>query len=140
MKAIFLILVMIFTLGAAQIDEFATGVGYERDYNVALSKAKEQKKLLMLLVVADYCPWCKKFERKVLEDEEIKKIILRDFIPVVIDKAKDSGAYPSEYNAPLIPALFFIDALSGKKIYEVIAYKSKSEFLLELENLKKGRK
>lgn len=127
---------MFLALNGARIDDFADGVGYERDYNTAKAKALELGKPIMLLVVADYCPWCKKFERKTLEDEQINKTLQKDFVPIVIDKAKDKGSYPDEYNASLIPAIYFIDPKTEKKLYEIVAYKSKQEFLEELEVLK----
>ena len=62
MKPFILLFVLLSFLYSAQIDEFANGVGYLRSYNMALESAKKEQKLIMLLVVSDYCPWCKKFE------------------------------------------------------------------------------
>ena len=60
MKFLISLLTMFTLLSAANIDKFASEVGYQRDYDSALKLAKEQKKMLMLLVVGDYCPWSKK--------------------------------------------------------------------------------
>lgn len=119
-------------LYSAQIDEFAKGVNYHRSYTAALEIAKKEHKMVMLLVVADYCPWCKKFERKILENPEVKEVVSRDFIPVAIDKKTDMGSYPKEFAAGLIPAVFFIDPKTQKSIYEVVAYRKKDEYLLNL--------
>lgn len=134
MKIFFLIIGFFFTLNAANIDDFAKSVNYEREYKTALAKAQKEQKMLMLLVVADYCPWCKKFERKTLEDESVKEFVSKNFTPLVIDKIRERGSYPNEYDVPLIPAVFFIDSNTQKSIYEVVAYKTKDEFMLDMQN------
>jgi len=132
---ILMILLTFFTLAfSAQIDEFATEVSYERDYNKALLKAKEQNKVLMLVLVGDYCPWCKKFERKTLKSQEVRDAVAKDFIPVVIDKFKDKGKYPKEFYAPVIPAVYFIDPNTEKSLLETVAYMKKAEFLDNAED------
>lgn len=140
MRFLLVLSMIVMFLHSAQIDEFALDVNYERDYNKALSLAKEKKKPLMLLVVADYCPWCKKFERKTLQDDEIKKLISSEFIAVVVDKVHDKGSFPDEFNAQLIPTTFFIDSHSLKSLYKIEAYKSKDEFKLELPKIKEAFK
>lgn len=141
MKIFFLIIGFLFTLNGAQIDDFAKSVNYEREYKTALAKAQKEQKTVMLLVVADYCPWCKKFERKTLEDESVKEFVGKNFIPVVIDKIRERGSYPNEYDAPLIPAVFFINPHTQKNIFEVVAYRTKDEFMLDMQNaLKKQSK
>ncbi|DAB28876.1 MAG: thioredoxin [Sulfurimonas sp. RIFOXYD12_FULL_33_39] len=133
MKPFILLFVLLSFLYSAQIDEFANGVGYLRSYNMALESAKKEQKLIMLLVVSDYCPWCKKFERKVLENPLVKEAVNRDFIAVAIDKNSDKGNYPQEFAAVMIPAVYFIDPKTQKSIYEVVAYRKKDEYLLNLK-------
>ena len=128
MKIILLTLLISINLFGAKIDEFATKANYHRDYKTALSIAKNEKKMLMLLVVADYCPWCKKFEKKTLLHSSIKKIIKENFIPVVVDKLKEKDSFPKEFASPLIPAVFFIDPYSQKDIHKTIAYMTKKEY------------
>lgn len=125
-----MILLTFFALGfSAQIDEFATEVSYERDYNKALKTAKEQNKVLMLVLVGDYCPWCKKFERKTLKSQAVRDAVAKDFIPVVIDKYKDKGKYPEAFYAPVIPAVYFIDPRTEKSLVQTVAYMKPVEFL-----------
>lgn len=129
MKFIFILLTLFSLSFAAQIDEFASEVSYERDYSKALKTAKEQNKVLMLVLVGDYCPWCKKFERKTLKSKEVREEVAKNFIPVVIDKYKDKGKYPEEFYAPVIPAVYFIDPRTEKSLLETVAYMKKDEFL-----------
>ncbi len=134
MKILMTLLTMLSILYGAHIDEFASEVGYLRDYDTALKTAKEQNKLVMLVVVGDYCPWCKKFERKTLKSAEVKAQVDRDFIAVVIDKYKDKGHYPKEFYAPLIPAVYFVDPSNGKSILETVAYMKKAEYMENMDD------
>ena len=133
MKILTLTLLLIATIYGAKIDEFAAKAGYQRDYQTALEMAKKQNKDIMLLVVADYCPWCKKFEKKTLLNASVKKIVDANFIPLVIDKLKEKGSFPKEYGVPLIPAVFFIDPSTQKANHDTLAYMSKREFKENLD-------
>jgi len=68
MKILLTLLTLVSFIYAAEIDNFAAEMNYGRSYDMAIKSAKAQNKMVMLLVVADYCPWCKKFERKTLTD------------------------------------------------------------------------
>jgi len=118
---------------SAQIDDFASEVNYSRDYNSALKVAKQQNKPLMLVVVGDYCPWCKKFERKTLNSSLIQDQVKKDFIPVIIDKVKDKGNYPPEFYSKLIPTVFFIDPKTQKHVYESLGYSKKTVFAVDMD-------
>jgi thioredoxin-related protein len=133
MKTLLLLLLTFSFALSAQIDEFASEVNYSRDYNAALKDAKSQNKLLMLVVVGDYCPWCKKFERKTLNSTLIQNQVKKDFIPVIIDKAKDKGKYPPEFYSKLIPTVFFIDPKTQKHIFESLGYSKKVTFAIDMD-------
>jgi len=121
---------------SAQIDEFAHEVNYSRDYAKALEVAKEQNKLVMFVAVGDYCPWCKKFERKTLSSKEIKVRVLNEFIPLIIDRVNDKGTYPKEFYAQVVPTVFFIDPNTQKSLYKTIGYMKPSDFSDELNSAK----
>jgi thiol:disulfide interchange protein len=120
---------------AAQIDEFAAEVNYGRSYEKAIKSAKEQNKIVMLLVVADYCPWCKKFERKTLKDSGVMAKVNENYVSVVIDKFKDQGTYPEEFLTPVIPVVFFIDPKDGKVLSKTVAYMKPDEFLKHMDDV-----
>ncbi|MEN8302515.1 MAG: thioredoxin family protein [Campylobacterota bacterium] len=131
---LFLSILLAFTFAfSAQIDEFASEVNYSRDYNSALKLAKEQNRPLMLVIVGDYCPWCKKFERKTLNSSLIQGQVKKDFIPVIIDKRRDKGKYPPEFNSKLIPTVFFINPKTEKHVYESLGYSKKVVFAQDMD-------
>lgn len=134
MKYLVLLLTMFSLAFSAQIDKFASDVKYLRDYEKAVKTAKEEDKMVMLVLVGDYCPWCKKFEKKTLKSKEVKEVVDNNFIAVVIDKYKDKGNYPEEFYAPLIPAVYFINPSTQKPILDTVAYMKKNEYIENMED------
>ncbi|MDP3119692.1 MAG: DUF255 domain-containing protein [Sulfuricurvum sp.] len=133
MKILMTLLTLFSFIYAAQIDEFAAEVNYLRNYEMAIKTAKKQNKIVMLVVVGDYCPWCKKFERKTLTDSAIMAKTNESFVAIIIDKYKDKGKYPQEFSAPLIPAVFFINPKDGKSVQETVAYMKPDEFMENMD-------
>lgn len=133
MKILITLLTLFNFIYAAQIDEFAAEVNYLRNYEMAIKVAKQQNKIVMLVIVADYCPWCKKFERKTLKDSAVMAKTNESFVGIVIDKYKDKGKYPQEFSSPLIPAVFFINPKDGKSLQETVAYMKPDEFIENMD-------
>lgn len=133
MKILITLLTTLCFIHAAQIDEFAAEVNYLRSYEMAIDTAKKQNKIVMLVVVGDYCPWCKKFERKTLTDSAIMAKTNESFVGIIIDKYKDKGKYPQEFSAPLIPAVFFINPKDGQSVQETVAYMKPDEFMENMD-------
>lgn len=133
MKILIILLTLFNFIYAAQIDEFAAEVNYLRNYEMAIKTAKKQNKIVMLVVVGDYCPWCKKFERKTLTDSAVMAKANESFVGIIIDKYKDKGKYPQEFSAPLIPAVFFINPKDGQSVQETVAYMKPDEFIENMD-------
>ncbi|MFA6144361.1 MAG: thioredoxin family protein [Sulfuricurvum sp.] len=134
MKILIMLLTLFSFIYAAQIDEFAAEVNYLRNYEMAMKTAKEQNKPVMLVVVADYCPWCKKFERKTLKDSAVMAKVNENFVSIVIDKYKDKGKYPEEFLTPIIPVVFFIEPKKQKLLAKTVAYMKPDEFIKNMND------
>ncbi|WP_324170889.1 thioredoxin family protein [Sulfurimonas sp.] len=131
---IFISLLLISTLAiSAQIDEFASTNNYSRDYNSAAKIAKKHNKLIMLVVVSDYCPWCKKFEKKTLSSDLVKNKVQKNLIPIIINKNKDKEKYPAKFYSKLVPTVIFINPKTSKRVYESLGYMKKSDFIQEID-------
>ena len=135
MKKILLYILLSISLFGANMDEFSSHMGYQRDYNTALNLAKKENKPIMLVVSTDYCPWCRKFERKTLKYSEVAIKVNKEFIAVVIDKNRDKGKYPSKYASPITPAVFFINPQDGSTIGKSVGYIRKNDYLEKLESI-----
>ncbi|MDF1874677.1 thioredoxin family protein [Sulfurimonas sp. SAG-AH-194-I05] len=106
---------------------FAQEMNYEVSYKEAVQKAKKMKKNIMLVLVANYCPWCRKFEQRVLLQEKINTLIHKNYIPLILNKEKDS--FPKKYNKSFSPIVYFIDYKTLKSYKEVVGYNNKEEFM-----------
>ena len=142
MKNLLLIVTICFNLYATNIDSFANETGFERSFKVAIEKAKVENKPLMMVLSADYCPWCRKFERKTLNSDLIKTILDRDIITLVVDKKFDKDSFPDEFQTSMTPRVFFINPHSKKSFFQTAGYIKKSDFKKEIEdmqNIYKGK-
>lgn len=135
-----ILLVMVFftlSLFSANVDEYAKEMGFERDYKTAIANAKAENKPLMMVLGADYCPWCRKFERKVLSSKLISSYIKTEVITLVVDKKYDIKTFPKEFQTNITPRVFFIDPKSGKSFYQTAGYVKKKDYLTKLQEMKK---
>ena len=109
---------------------FALELGYETNYNEALKKAKEQKKNILFVLVANYCPWCRKFEQRVLLKKEVNDAIHSKYIPLLLNR--EEGKFPKEFSKSMTPIVHFIDYKTGKSYHNVVGYNNREEFLFLL--------
>lgn len=136
MKLILSMLVLTASLFGAHIDEFASQMGYYRDYDTALLEAQKKNKPIMLVVVGDYCPWCRKFERQTLQKNEVAIYVEDHFIPVIVDRNLDKEHYPPTYYSLRIPTVFFIEPKKQELLFESMGYLKQSEFLETMRGIK----
>ena len=60
-------------------------IKFNKDYDSALKDAKENKKYIFLIVTEQYCPWCEKLIDKVLQDTDVSRKLIQNYIPVIVD-------------------------------------------------------
>ena len=132
MKYIFLILFII--SGLFSSSKFTEEMKYETNYEVALNKAKNENKNLMMLVTSESCPWCRKLERQILKKEDINDLIQKSYVPLNVDQ--DLKNYPKKFEVKYVPTVYFIDSKNGKVIEKSVGYKNKKEFTTILGKIK----
>ena len=119
------------------IDEhnFASEMKYETNYEDAVKKSKKLHKNIMLVLVSNYCPWCRKFEQRVLLKKEVNEIIQKNYIPLILNREKDP--FPKEFDTGFTPIVHFIDYKTKKSYKNVIGYNNKDEFtyILKVDTL-----
>ncbi len=134
MKIFFISFFLGVSLFGAHIDEFAKNMGYYRDYESALVQAKKENKVIMMVLVGDYCPWCRKFERKTLQRAMVAINIQKNFIPLIVDKNLDKENYPEIYSQTSVPAVNFIEPKTQKTIFKSLGYVKKDEYQIILSD------
>lgn len=118
-------------------ENFASEMQYETNYDEAVKKSKKLQKNIMLVLVSNFCPWCRKFEQRVLLKNEINEIVQKNYIPLILNKEKDP--FPKEFDTGFTPIIHFIDHQTQKSYKNVIGYNNKDEFtyILRSDNVAK---
>lgn len=134
MKIIILTLLAALILSASDIAEFAKKMSYETEYTTAMQKAIKSDKKLMLVMVTNYCPWCRKFEKRTLLKEEVNALVHKDYVPLILNREK--GEFPKKFYTKRIPVVLFIDPNKEETVHESLGYKNVSDFVKELKSIK----
>ena len=70
--------------------------GWSEDYKGSLSKAKEEKKKVLLdFTGSDWCGWCIKLDKEVFSQDEFKKLAEKELVLVELDYPR-SKTLPEE--------------------------------------------
>lgn len=126
-KLILLGFILVINLFAMSYGEFAQKYRYETNYEKAVQKAKKTNKEVMFLLVANYCSWCKKFEKRVLAKQEVNTLVHQKFIPLILNK--EQKEFPQQFYSTLIPVVYIIDAKTQQSTKASYGYKKASDFL-----------
>jgi hypothetical protein len=108
-------------------DDIAAALGYGTNYAKAVETAKAQHKNVMLVLVSNYCPWCRKFEEQVLRKQEVNDLVHEKYVPVILNKEKDS--FPAAFNLSFTPIVHFIDPRTQQSYHRVVGYNERDAFL-----------
>ncbi len=127
-----LILTLLSTMAFASVDEFAKEMGYETSYKKALERAQKEKKDIMFVLVTNYCPFCRKFEKRALMSEKVDKIVKENYIPLVINRERHN--FPKRFESQRIPITYFISYKDETKFSYALGYKSKNDFIMYLKD------
>jgi thiol:disulfide interchange protein len=129
-----------FTLAAITIltttCAFAAELQWQDDYDKALAAAKSAKKIVMLDLYTDWCGWCKKLDKDVYANADVKAKLTKDFVTLKInpEKSKKGMELARNFGTRGYPHIVFVDA-DGKKISEVTGYIPADKFGEKLASL-----
>ena len=95
-------------------------VGFQKlNYDKALVKAKDSKKIVMIDFTAEWCGWCKKLDKDTFSDEKVQKLLTDKAIAIKVD-ADDNKDLVKKYKVNGYPCLVFLNG-EGK---EVVGWKA----------------
>ncbi len=115
MKKIILTLLItalsLFALGQ-EIHDFK----YETSYYMAKKHAKEQNKILLIMMYKQGCPNCAYMKDIVFERKEILDYLNENYITVLLNTK--STYYPKRFVSPRAPTFFFLNPQTDKELRE----------------------
>jgi thioredoxin-related protein len=127
MKLFLIIVVLSTSIFAKSYKQFASEFKYETNYKIALEKAKIEKKDIMFVMTANFCPWCSKFIKRVLSKKEINKNIHKKFIPLILNR--EEHKFPKTYNTPFIPVVYIVDYKTNEIKNKIVGYSNRFKFI-----------
>ena len=104
------------------------------DYNETLAKAKDENKIVVLMLSQEGCPACEYMRNMMIENNKISKELNKDFVVVELDIHEDK--IPSKFKYFATPTFYFTDK-SGK-ILDVVYGRLKSKaFMTKLKEIER---
>ncbi len=132
-KTVFLAALLVLSSSVfAQID-FKNGSVSE-----ILAMGKEQKKIVMVDVMTEWCKWCVELDNKVYAKKEISDFANANQINYKIDAEKGEGIdFAKKYKIEGYPSILFLDG-DGNEIDRVYGYVPAKDFLEMMTDYNKG--
>jgi thioredoxin-like negative regulator of GroEL len=97
-----------------------------REYgDAAFAEAKAMNKPLYVLIYANWCHWCKKFETKTLETELIRNLLQEKMIPVAVDNV-EQPEIGQKLGAKLVPTSVILTP-DGQRLLRFYGFLSADE-------------
>ena len=110
------------------------GIPWEKDLDSAFKKAKEEKKLLIVMAVSDNCQWCEKMKKNTFSNPKVAKK-LKNYVLVMADRETPSEReqlHPFKH----VPVTFFMTH-EKETIDELEGYFHPEDFLEYLTDFEK---
>lgn len=107
------------------------GPGQVYSYEDAVSLSKETENKVFLFFGADWCPSCDSMKNITLKDKNVKDILFKNFIFLIID-IEESKEIKEKYNIKSIPDCIIIDK-NEKILKRSVGYKNSERFIKWIE-------
>lgn len=120
---------MIYSLMAADAAAAAKMLGYESDYKTAVAKAKQENKMVLMVIVQEPCRYCDRLVKETLATPCVQRR-MKHFVPLIVDKHSD---YPQQFKPPMIPMSYVVDPYAEKVTFEIVGAVPFKEYIDDLE-------
>ena len=129
MKTVILFLLILSNLLAITAEDAAWLIDAQRDVDKAYAKAhKEQKSMILVVVVKDGCSWCERMVHDTLKDADVQDQL---FDTVTVVRAYGEPL-PEGLEVTSTPTMFFLDAKSRRMILKQVGYIQKGSFIIDI--------
>lgn len=93
----------------------------------ALSRAREERTLVLVDVYTDWCGWCKKLDKEVFTDDRVGEAA-RGLVAIRVNAEKGGEDVASRFRVGGYPTLLFVDG-DGNLVHKVEGYLPADELL-----------
>ena len=96
------------------------------------AKALKEKKLILLYIESDNCPYCRKMKKEIFDEKKKKKKIDEKFI--FVSKKSNDPTLPAVFRTPTVPANAVLVPATKEIIDAYTGYIEPKMFMSILEN------
>jgi thiol:disulfide interchange protein DsbD len=118
------------TVQPAAVKTSAEGITWVYNMDEGLKLATAQKKPVMVDFYAEWCGWCKKLDKDVYTDSQVK-LLSKNFICIKIDTDKNQAS-ASKYDVQGLPTIVFLKG-DGTVINKIVGYQPAPEFAKSMQ-------
>ncbi len=112
--------------GTADWEHHTQGLPFVIGYEAGMAQAKAQGKPAMLFVTTTWCGWCKKLAAESFHDNEIREMLSKHFVCVIVDGDTEQST-TAKFGVRGYPHVIFVQP-DGKKLGECRGYVAKDTF------------
>jgi len=124
-------------LGLLFLSSTLFSLDWVKDINTALTVAKKEHKIVMVLVEGEHCKWCKKMKHRTLSDDTVEKRLEKFIIVKVMrENGLEMSVLPPVKG---VPTIFFMKD-NKAIIEEIIGYFDVTDFISYLNDVEKKTK
>lgn len=105
-------------------------------FDDALSRARSEKRILLVDVYTDWCGWCKKLDREVFTDGRVADAA-KGLVAVRVNAEKGGEEVARRYGVEGFPTILFVDG-SGNVVKRINGYVDAVEMLRIISALPKA--
>jgi thioredoxin-related protein len=102
---------------------------FELELKEAITKAKDEERIVFLDISTSWCGYCKKMKKDTFKNKEVANYYNNNFINISIDADQEIGrALVNKYNISGYPAQIFLNK-NGELLHTSIGYLNSKNFL-----------
>jgi len=110
---------------------------YANDLDTALKQADLENKLVLVEITRDFCPYCERMEKSVLNKADVKVLIKKKYVFLKLNLSHDE--IPYIFSSKLTPTFYFLNE-KGEILEELMGLMKKSDFIFYLNEISSQEK
>jgi len=110
-------------------------VSWQRTWDGAFKRAREEKKAVVVDFYADWCVWCRRLDSTTYRDPKVVDFLSRRVIPLKLNvDAGEGRKLAGKYHVDGLPTILVLSA-EGKEIGRIPGYMPAAQFLGRVQQI-----